>query len=203
MHIKEKKERALGVRLFLKPQRCSSPKCALVKKPYPPGQFGKKKRRGLSEMGTQLLEKQRVKFSYSLKESQLEKIFKTALRKPENTNELMVQLLERRLDNVVFRSNFAGSRPSAHQLITHGHILVNKKKVTVPSYTVAVGDTVSWREASKKNNAYKQAEVNLSKSEAPNWLEVDSGLMVSKIKSLPSRTEIPFDMSLLVEYYSK
>ena len=73
----------------------------------------------------------------------------------------------------------------------------------MPSYTVAVGDTVSWREASKKNNAYKQAEVNLSKSEAPNWLEVDSGLMVSKIKSLPSRTEIPFDMSLLVEYYSK
>ncbi|OGY69848.1 MAG: hypothetical protein A2586_00470 [Candidatus Harrisonbacteria bacterium RIFOXYD1_FULL_40_9] len=203
MNIKEKKERALGVRLFLKAHRCNSPKCALARKPFAPGIFGKKRKRALSEMGTELREKQKVKFSYSLNEAQLKRIFTAALKSPEATNELMIQLLERRLDNVVFRLGFAESRASARQLVRHGHIIVNGHKVTAPAYMAEIGDVLTFRPESKTLQVFKNAEVSIEKAESLEWLTVNPKEMKGTVKTLPSGIEVPFNMSLLVEYYSK
>ncbi len=199
----EKKERALGMKLFLKGERCNSPKCAMVRRPTRPGMHGKKRRRAPSEYGGQLLEKQRIKVSYGLREAQLEKIVKKAFKKPDATNEVIVSYLERQLSNVVFRLGMASSRTVARQLISHGHFLVNGRKVTVSSYSVKPGDVISIHPRSRNSLIFNDLSVKLKKYETPEWLFLDKEKIEGKVKSLPRDAEMPFDINLVVDYYSK
>ena len=203
MGPKEKKERALGVHLFLKAERCNSGKCALVRRPYRPGVHGKSRRKQLSEYGLQLAEKQKIMFSYGLKEKAMERIFKEALHKKEAITTTIVNLLERRLDNVVFRMGFAPSRIMAKQFISHGHILVNGRKVTIASFQVKTGDVITIREKSRTTALFKDLSENLKKYETPVWLQLDKDKLEGKVKSLPFDVEIPFDINLVVDFYSK
>ncbi|MBI3638198.1 30S ribosomal protein S4 [Candidatus Wolfebacteria bacterium] len=200
---KEKKERSLGVKLFLKGERCSSPKCVTVRRPYRPGVHGKSRRRPLSEYGTQLLEKQRIKVSYGLGEKQLEKIFKNALAGSGSITDTIMNSLERQLVNVIFRLGLASSRISARQVVSHGHILVNGKKITIPSCVLRVGDLISIKPASKELLIFKDLPNIIKKYDPPLWLELDKEKLEGKIKSLPHNVEIPFDINLVVDYYSK
>ncbi|TSC96962.1 MAG: small subunit ribosomal protein S4 [Parcubacteria group bacterium Athens0714_26] len=199
----EKKERALGVRLFLKANRCNSAKCAAVRRPQKPGIHGKSRRRGISEYGQLLNEKQKIRFSYGLRESQLRKVFETASRNPGVTGDMMMQLLERRLDNVVFRLGFAPSRSVARQLVSHGHILVNNKKVTIPSYLLRIGEKIVIRPQSKDNPVFKDLNITLKKSEPPVWLNMDTEKYEGRVVALPKDFDLPFDVNMVVDYYSK
>lgn len=200
---KEKKERSLGVHLHLKAERCNSPKCVMVRRPYPPGQNGKKKRRGGSEFGSQLKEKQKLKWSYGLKENQIQNIFREAKRSKSSTGEKMIEMLERRLDNVVYRLGLSLSRIVARQIIKDGHIMVNGRKVTVPSYEVKIGDMVSIRPESKTRGAFKKLEDHLKGYDTPTWLQLDKTTREGKMVALPFETKVPFDIDLVIEYLSK
>ena len=204
-NTQEKKERALGVKLFLKPHRCASPKCVSVRRPTKPGVHGRGRgrRSAMSEFGEQLLEKQKFQFSYGLRETQMRRIFKEALKNPAITGDIIVSLLERRLDNVVYRLGFAPSRSVARQLVSHGHIVVGGRKVTIPSYRVKVGDLVAIRPASNDHQAFKEIAATLKKYEPPAWLNLDKDKLEGKVVSLPKDYEIPFDINLVVDYYSK
>src|SRR3989344_532241 len=141
--IKEKKERSLGVKLFLKADRCNSPKCVTVRRPQRPGLHGNAYRRQSSEFGQQLKEKQKIKFLYGIRERQFQNIFNSAAKNPGVTGEMIMKLLEKRLDNVVYRLGLAPSRSVARQLVGHGHVLVNNRRVTIPSCQVKVNDLIS------------------------------------------------------------
>ena len=199
----EKQERALGMKLFLKGERCSSPKCAMIRRPNRPGMHGGKRRRALSEYGGQLLEKQRIRVSYGLREAQLVKIVKDSLGKTGAVGETIINYLERQLSNVVFRLGLASSRVVARQLINHGHFLVNDKKVTIPSYFVKAGDVISVKPSSQNLLIFKDLSDKIKKYEPPEWLFLDKEKIEGRILSLPKDVEIPFDISLLVDYYSK
>lgn len=201
-NTKEKKERALGVKLFLKAHRCNSPKCALMRKSYRPGLHGKA-RHSVSEFGQQLNEKQKIKMSYGLRESQMQKIFSAAAKNPGVTGNMILQLLERRLDNAVFRLGLAPSRSVARQLVGHGHILVNGKKVSAPSYSVKAKDQISIRAQSKENSTFKELPETLKKYEEPSWLRLDKEKKTGEVLSLPKDFEVPFDVNMVVDYYSK
>jgi small subunit ribosomal protein S4 len=201
--VKEKAERSLRMKLFLKGDRCNSPKCVTVRRAYAPGQHGKNRRPPASEYGIQLLEKQRLRVSYGLKERQLKRVLEKALKKRGATGATLINLLESQLVNVVYRLGFAPSRFAGRQLITHGHFLVNGKKVTVPSYALKVGDVISIKESSKSLLIFKDLPNILKKQEVPDWLELDKEKMLGRIKSLPTTIEIPFDINLIVDYYSK
>jgi small subunit ribosomal protein S4 len=200
---KEKKERSLGEHLHLKGERCSSPKCVMVRRPYPPGQNGKKRKRAPSEFGTQLKEKQKLKWSYFLKENQIQSVFKEADRSKVATGEKMIELLERRLDNVVYRLGLTLSRIVARQIIKDGHIMVNGRKVTIPSYDVRIGDVIGIRPESKNRGVFKKLEENLKKYDAPTWLQLDKTTREGKMVALPFDTKVPFDIDLVIEYLSK
>src|SRR3989338_7107663 len=148
-NTKEKKERSLGIKLFLKPHRCSSIKCALTRNPKRPGAQGMARRRAQSEYGLQLNEKQKVRAIYGLREEQFSNIFSRASKSKAETGPKLLELLELRLDNAVFRSGLAASRSIARQLVSHGHILVNNRKTTVPSYVLKVNDIIKARENSR------------------------------------------------------
>ncbi len=200
----EKKERALGVRLNLKPERCSSGKCAMVKKPRRPGMHGAKRERQPSEMKIQLQEKQRLRLTYGLRESAMHRVVHEAMHKKGNTAELLMSLLERRIDNVVYRLGFAPSRSVARQLVGHGHICVNGKKVTIPSYRVRVGEVLSIRPESKDHMLLKDLKENLVKAaESPVWITRDAEKLTGTIATDPKDVAAPFDISLIVDYYSK
>ena len=200
---KEKKERALGTKLFLKGDRCNSPKCVMVRRPYRPGQHGKKRKPAQSEFGGQLMEKQRIKFSYGLREAQLERIFKNALTKSGSIGETIVSTLERQLSNVLYRGGLVASRIIARQLIGHGHIVVNGKKVTISSFQVRPGDVISIKPNSKNHLIFKDLANNIKKYEPPHWLTLDKEKLEIKIKTLPQEVEMPFDINMVVDYYSK
>ena len=200
---REKKERALGMKLFLKGERCSSPKCAMVRRPNRPGMHGGKRRRALSEYGGQLLEKQRIRVSYGLREAQLEKIVKNSFKKTGVVGETIINYLERQLSNVVFRLGLTSSRIIARQLISHGHFLVNGKKVAVSSYSVKVGDIISIKPSSQNLLIFKDLSDKIKKYEPPEWLFLDKEKIEGRILSLPKDVEIPFDINILVDYYSK
>ena len=200
---KEKKERSLGVRLFLKANRCNSPKCVMVRRAYRPGIHGKKRRRNPSEYGQQLIEKQRIKTSYGLREAQFAKIVHKAFSKGGNIGETILNILERQLFNVVFRLGFAPSRFVARQLVGHGHFLVNGKKVFTPSYIVKVGDVVSIKPASKQLLIFKDLPDNIKKYESPLWLTLDKEKIEGQIKYQPRDIKIDFDINLIIDYYSK
>lgn len=202
LKTREKKERALGTKLFLKGERCYGPKCAMVRRPYKPGMHGKgKRRRALSEYGQQLLEKQRIKVSYGLNETQMRNIFKAA--KTGLIGKTIASGLERRLANVVFRLGFAPSRTAARQLVNHGHILVNSKKTTSPSFLVKIGDVISINPSSKEDLIFKDLPNTIKKYQPPGWLIIDEGKLEGKIKSFPGSEELPFDINLVVDYYSR
>lgn len=199
----EKRERALGVNLFLKAHRCNSPKCVQARKGYRPGIHGQA-RHAVTEFGKLLNEKQKIKASYGLREAHLRRIFETALKNPGNTGNIIIQLLERRLDNVLFRVGFAPSRSVARQLISHGHVLLNGRKHTISSYAVKIGDKLTIRPQSKNNASMKELNAeSLKKFETPVWLRLNKEKIEGEVVSLPKDTEVPFDVNMVVDYYSK
>ena len=194
---KVKLSRKLDLRLTPKASR------VLEKKPYPPGQHGSsKRRRKQSDYGRQLFEKQRLRFQYNISERQMSNYYDKAAKMTGNTGEIYVQLLETRLDALVYRSGFARTIYAARQAVQHGHILVNGKKVDIPSYRVKVNDVISLKEKSKKIEAFQAAIRN---SGAPAYLEVSKSDFSSKLAYIPSRDEVPVicDVPFVVEYYSR
>jgi len=193
-----------GIKLFLKGDRCYSDKCGVEKRPYPPGQAGKKRPRD-SEYRVQLREKQRTKRIYGLLEKQFRGYYVIASAQKGITGENLLRILESRLDNVVYRLGFAKSRDEARQIVRHGHITINGKRVDIPSYRVRPGEVVAIAEKSRDLIVIKTALISSEKIEVPGWLEVDIEKLQGKILSLPMREQIdaPVREQLIVELYSK
>lgn len=199
---REKKERSVGTKLFLKAHRCNSPKCVAIRRPQRPGLHGKAYK-SLSEFGQQLKEKQKIRFTYGLREAQMRRVVGDATKNPGITGPLIISMLERRLDNVVYRLGFAPSRSVGRQMVGHGHILVNAKRVTAPSYRVRTGETITIRPQSKESVLFKELSATLKKYETPVWLSVDADKLEGKVLSDPKDFDVPFDVNLVVDYYSK
>jgi small subunit ribosomal protein S4 len=195
-----------GEKLLLKGARCFTPKCAVDKRPKAPGQASSsRRRRRFSDRGLQLREKQKARYTYGTLEKQFRKTFNIAEKLPGITGETLLVLLERRLDNVVYRLGFADSRPQARQLVMHGHILLNGKKADIPSAFVKEGDTISWREGSQKTEYYKQLAENIEAKTVLNWLSLDRQNMVGQVVTLPTPDQVDarFDGKAVIEYYSR
>ena len=190
--------------MFLKGERCYSDKCSINRRNYAPGQNGQKRAK-LSEYGTQLREKQKTKAFYGIGEKQFRKYFEMAANKKGKTGELLLTILESRLDNVVYRLGFAVSRTQARMLVTHGAFDVNGKKVNIPSYQVKAGDVISVREIKKDNGTVKAAVETAESRPVPTWLEKDVKNLNGKVVRLAAREDIdlPVEEHLIVELYSK
>jgi small subunit ribosomal protein S4 len=196
-----------GQKLFLKGDRCLSPKCAIERRNYPPGDHGKKAtfRRKVSDFGMQLREKQKARRIYGVMEKQFRRYFREATRRKGMTGATLLSILESRLDNVVYRLGFADSRSQARQLVRHGHFEVNGRKTNIPSYIVSVGDVVAVRATSRDKVYFKDRSQIMQTSRVPGWLNLSlmnlSGSMVAE----PGREdiEIPLNEQLIVEYYSR
>ncbi|MGH7829053.1 MAG: 30S ribosomal protein S4 [Candidatus Binatia bacterium] len=193
-----------NLKLFLKGERCYTDKCAIERRNYPPGQHGQARPK-FSPYSIQLREKQKVKRMYRLLEGQFRRTFAMAEKLKGITGEALLVLLERRLDNVAYRLGFASSRAEGRMLVRHGHLLVNGKRVTIPSYLVRVGDVVSVQEGSRKIGRVLSALENSQRRGVPEWAEVDREGLSGKIKALPTRNDItmPISEKLIVELYSK
>jgi small subunit ribosomal protein S4 len=193
------------MKLFLKGERCYTDKCAIEKRNVPPGQHGRARRAKMVGYGIQLREKQKVKRTYGVLENQFRRYFEAADRQKGITGELLLQMLERRLDNVIYRLGFATSRAQARQLVRHGHFNVNGRKVDIPSYQVRLGDVVAVRQASVENPAIQHAMEEVKGRGIPEWLLLDSAARSGRISSLPTREQInlPAQEQLIVELYSK
>lgn len=196
-----------GQKLFLKGERCLSPKCAIERRNYPPGEHGKKAtfRRKVSDYGMQFREKQKARRIYGVMERQFRRYFREATRLPGLTGAMLLAMLERRLDNVVYRMGFADSRAQARQLVLHGHFEVNGRKTDVPSFNVSVGDVVTVRESSRGSVYFKDRMQIMEDSRIPAWLSIDLAGMRGSVVNEPSREdiEIPLNEQLIVEYYSR
>ncbi len=195
-----------GLRLGLKGARCETGKCAMEKRNVPPGGGGQSHaRRRVSDYGLQLREKQKVRRTYGVLERQFRRYFEEAERRPGITGETLLQLLERRLDNVVYRLSFAASRAQSRLLIDQGHLLVNGKSVNIPSYLVQVGDTVSVRERSRTIVPIAEAVGKAGSRRLPAWLQVEADAMSGRVTALPMRADIdtPVQEQLVVEFYSR
>jgi len=198
--------RRVGDKLMLKGDRCFTSKCAFERRDVPPGYTGASKRRAKkSDRGIQLQEKQKARYTYGLMERQFRKFFAEAERLPGITGETLLILLERRLDNVVFRFGFASSRAQARQLVRHGHILLNGRKTDIPSCLVKPGDAIAWREGSSKGEYYKTLVQEIEGRTIPGWLALDKQKMAGQIVNLPTAEdiEVKFDEKAIVEYYSR
>ena len=193
-----------NLKLFLKGERCYTDKCAIERRNYPPGQHGQARKK-FSEYSIQLREKQKVKRLYGLLEDQFRRTFAEAARTKGITGETLLVLLERRLDNVAYRLGFASSRPEARTLVRHGHVLVNGKKVNIPSYIVRVGDLISVKEKSRQVTRVLSAMESVQRRGLPDWVELDRETYSGRIKLLPTRSDItmPINEKLIVELYSK
>ena len=193
-----------NLKLFLKGERCYTDKCAIERRNYPPGQHGQARKK-FSEYSIQLREKQKVKRMYGLLEKQFRRTFAQAARTKGITGETLLVLLERRLDNVAYRLGFAGSRAEARVLVRHGHVLVNGRKVNIPSYIVRVGDMVSVKEQSRQIARVLSAMEGVQRRGVPDWAELDRDTCSGRIKLLPTRSDItmPINEKLIVELYSK
>jgi len=200
----EKLERRLGVDLGLKGERRLAGKSALEKRPYPPGQHGQRRTK-LSEYGEQLQEKQKAKFMYGVSEKQFRALFAEAKRQDGNTGAILIQLLEQRLDNVVYRMGFATTRRFARQLTNHGHILVDGKKVDIPSFRVKAGQKIEIREKSKSNPQVVRAMELTNQTGMVEWVDVEKEKLFGLFTRIPNRDEIsiPVEERLIVELYSK
>ncbi len=193
------------MKLFLKGDRCFKEKCAIEKRGYPPGQHGQRRGRRTLGYGLQLREKQKVKRIYGLLERQFRVYFKEADRVKQVTGEALLVMLERRLDNVVYSLGFAASRGQARQLVRHGHIQVDGKKVSIPSYQVRAGQAIQIREASRKNEQIRQSVESARGRGVPDWLELRAEDFAGRVTSLPTREDIklPIEEQLIVELYSR
>jgi small subunit ribosomal protein S4 len=194
-----------GIKLFLKGERCYTEKCAIEKRNFVPGQHGKARKSKMVGYGIQLREKQKVKRIYGVLEEQFRRYFEQAERTRGITGETLLQLLERRLDNVAYRLGLATSRPQARQLVRHGHLTVNGRKVDIPSFSVKPGDIVAVKPTSRKSPAILHALEEVKGRGVPEWLQVEAEGLSAKIGSIPSRQQInlPVQEQLIVELYSK
>ncbi|MFH1978952.1 MAG: 30S ribosomal protein S4 [Patescibacteria group bacterium] len=196
--------RRVGQKLFLKEERCLSPKCPISRKPYPPGRRAKRMK-PLSEYGAQLKEKQKLKFLYGLREKQFVNYVKKAMKKGgENIGLQVIQLLESRLDNIVFRLGLAKSRSSARQMVNHGHICLNGRKLSIPSAYVKKSDKISIRSQSAGKKLFEDLDIHLKKYTPPTWLKLDKVKKEGEILGIPS-TDVELDVkpNLIIEYYSR
>lgn len=200
----EKIERRLDADLGLKGERRLSGKSALEKRPFAPGQHGQRRAK-ISEYGLQLREKQKVKFMYGISEKQFRNYFKEAVRREGNTGAILISLIEQRLDNVVYRMGFATTRANARQFTTHGHVLVDGKKVDIPSYLVKPGQKIEIKEKSKSNPQVVRALELTNQTGMVDWVNVDKDKVFGIFTRIPSREEvvIPVEERLIVELYSK
>ncbi len=193
-----------GMKLYLKGDRCYSDKCAVDRRGYAPGQHGQGRRK-LSEYGIQLREKQKAKRIYGVLERQFRKYYKMAEKMKGVTGENLLQLLERRLDNVVYRLGLASSRAEARQLVRHGHFQVNGRKVNIPSYLVDVGDVITVKEKSRNSKRIKELVERAQDRTVPDWLQIDYEKLEGKVIELPTKEhiDIPIEEHLIVEFYSR
>ncbi len=194
-----------GEKLFLKGDRCYSAKCAVVKRHTPPGQHGQARQRKQSEYGIQLREKQKCRRAYGVLESQFGKYYEMASNMRGATGENLLTLCERRLDNVVYRLGFADSRPMARQMVCHGHILVDGKKVDIPSYLVKAGQVITIRERSRDMENLKELKEQGADKPIPKWLDLDAANLTGRVAAMPQRDDIDLTIEehLIVEYYSR
>jgi small subunit ribosomal protein S4 len=194
------------MKLFLKGERCHTEKCAIEKRNFAPGQHGKDKKPKLVGYGLQLREKQKARRYYQILEGQFRNLYEKAVNQKGITGEYMLEMLERRLDNVLYRSGFATSRSQGRQVVRHGHVTVNGKKVNIPSYTVKPGDSVEVREGSRNNSSILAARDATAHTPSPAWLEVDREALRARVLQQPKREElvqIQLNEQLIVELYSK
>lgn len=193
-----------GMKLFLKGERCYGTKCAIERRSYAPGQHGQRQRK-VSDYGMRLREKQKAKRIYGIMEQQFRNMFHQAARKKGVTGEILMQYLEQRLDNVVYRFGFAGSRREARQLVRHGHVVVNDRRVNIPSFRVRQDDLVQIKDKSARKEAIKEAVAVAEHRGLPGWLELDKEKLSGKIVGIPARSEIglPIKEQMIVELYSK
>jgi len=193
------------MKLFLKGARCHSDKCAIERRAYAPGEHGKSRRVKETDYGTQLREKQKARRMYGIMERQFRNYFEKAARAKGVTGEVLLQMLERRLDNVVYRVGFAANRGQARQLVRHGHFRVNGRAVNIPSFLLRVGDTVQVRDRSKQLTVIASALESRKGQSSPEWLELNSDAMTGRMLSIPARASIatPINEQLIVELYSK
>lgn len=203
--VLEKVERRLGEKLFLKGDRCAGPKCAAVRRGYAPGAHGKSRRRGGSEFGSLLKEKQKVRFLYGLDDLNLRRYTQKAAAKGVAFSTAFYQMLERRLDNVVFLVGFAVSRRMARQMVNHGHVTVNGKSARTPSYEVKTGDSIGIKERMLARAIFADLDVRLKKIEPPSWLSLEKGKREAKVLQSPDVAELQakFDSGRVKEFYSR
>jgi len=196
--------RRVGEKLMLKGDRCFTAKCAMEKRGKPPGPQPKRRRR-LSDRALQLIEKQKARHTYGILERQFKRFFTRAERLPGITWENLLVLLERRLDNIVYRLGFADSRSQARQLVQHGHIMVNGRKTDIPSCLIKEGDTISWKESSTKTEYYKQLLESIESRSVASWLSLDQKNLVGQVASLPTPDDIAakLDGKAIIEYYAR
>jgi len=197
-----------GEKLFLKGQRCFTPKCAFERRGFPPGEHGRDsqfRRRRESEYNRQLREKQKTRRVYGVSERQFRRYFRTALQRRGLTGEILLQMLERRLDNVVYRLGYAESRAQARQLVTHGHFNVNDRRTDIPSMIVRPGDNIEVREGSRKRTYFKDLPPIAEARTVPSWLDRDLTSLSGKVINNPERTDVDTTINdqLIIEYYSR
>jgi small subunit ribosomal protein S4 len=193
------------MKLFLKGERCYTDKCGYERRSYPPGQHGQTRRKKRSDYGEQLREKQKVKRIYGIAERQFRGYYHKAVRMKGVNGENLIQLLERRLDNVVYRMGFASDHAEARQLVRHGHYTVNGKKVNIPSYLVRTGDVVTVRESSRTIARINEAIAAVDRRGVPQWIDLNRDAFAGQIKQLPAREDVtlPIREQLIIELYSK
>ena len=193
-----------GVKLFLKGEKCFTQKCPLTKRPTPPGQHGHARQRKMSEYGTQLREKQKARRAYGMLETQFHRTYLDALKMKGVSGENLLQLLERRLDNVVYRAGMATSRAQARQLVSHGHFLVNGQKVDIPSYSVKQGDVITVGASSREIDLFKAVREGSARI-LPKWLVVNFDELKAAVDALPERGDVDFALqeNMIIEFYSR
>jgi small subunit ribosomal protein S4 len=193
------------MKLFLKGERCLTPKCSIERRGYAPGQHGQRRARKISEYGLQLREKQKLRRIYGVLERQFRKTYGEAERLGGATGDTLLQLLERRLDNVIFRLGFADSRSQARQLVRHGHFIVNGRKTDIPSFVTKPGDVISVREGSRKREYFQTVNQQLSRRAVAPWLSLDIRNLTARVVGLPEADQVDAKVNsqLIVEYYSR
>ena len=196
--------RRVGEKLFLKGERCFTPRCAIEKRRTSPGDHSGRRRR-VSDRGLQLKEKQKARYMHGVMEKQFRRYVGMAFKKPGVTGQYLLELLERRLDNTVYRLGFAESRRQARQLVLHGHFTVNSRKTNIPSYLVRTGDVIAWVETRKEKDFYKAQVSGIPKRPVPGWLSLDIEQMIGTVVSQPAEEDLEsgIDTRLIVEYYSR
>jgi small subunit ribosomal protein S4 len=198
--------RRAGEKLFLKGDRCGTPKCSIVRRSYPPGVHGSKSRRQGSEFGQQLATKQKIKRVYGILEKQFKKYYQEVKRKTGVTGDLLIQKLESRLDNIVFRSGYAANRVQARQLVKHAHFLLNGKRMNIPSYEMKIGDVLTVKKNKLANEYFKKINETIAgKKDVPVWINVDAGEKSITMKARPTRDDfgVNADIKMVIEYYSR